>query len=156
MIRVDSQEFCNLVQYYVAYHKMQPLSAKVYALIIYDHNRVGITFDDLLTTFNCSKSSLSDSINELLRIGYVIGFSIDKSRKRYFISNDNYLENHLGFLNKMLQTEYEVLGRIIDSQRQTLNQRNKIIKRSKIYHKMLSYSLKHINGAIKKIKSIEK
>jgi len=76
---------------------MQPSAARIGALLLVS-NKVELTFDEIRTTLNLSKSATSNGINLLLtarRIEYV---TKNGDRKRYFRSKietwkDSFLEN---------------------------------------------------------------
>ena len=65
-IKIEPEIYQELIEFYGTLFNLPPLSAKIYAYLIFDFDKKGHTFDELLEVFCASKSSISSSINFLL------------------------------------------------------------------------------------------
>lgn len=80
-------------------HQLSPLGAKIYALLIIADEEL-YTFDDIVELTKASKSSVSNQLNELLDRNKILFETKTDSRKRFFKTNQNYI-------NEMLRKELE-------------------------------------------------
>lgn len=76
--------FKEVATHYEVFYKLPPLTARIYALLVFNNCKEGLTFDDVLETFQASKSSVSHSINSLIELNFIEQFKKDCERKRYF------------------------------------------------------------------------
>jgi len=76
--------FKEVATHYEVFYKLPPLTARIYALFVFNNCKEGLTFDDVLETFQASKSSVSYSINSLIELNFIEQFKKDCVRKRYF------------------------------------------------------------------------
>lgn len=82
-----------------------PLTSKIYAYLVLDTNREGVTFDELVEVFNVSKSSVSNSLNFLYKIKQIEYYTRIGDRKRiYQVSQGNFLYR-LENVKEMLKQE---------------------------------------------------
>ena len=58
-LKIEPEIFQDLIDFYGTLFDLPPLSAKIYAYLVFDFEKRGLTFDDLLETFCASKSSIS-------------------------------------------------------------------------------------------------
>lgn len=73
-----------------------PLAARIYSSLILTEED-GLTFEECITKREASKSSISTSLNLLLKMGLIAYFTKPGDRKRYF----NLSEKNSFFLNKL-------------------------------------------------------
>lgn len=75
------EEFAN---HFHETNKLPPLTSKVFAFILVDKNVEGYTFDELVSIFNVSKSSMSSSLNLLIKYDFIGQYNkIDERKRRY-------------------------------------------------------------------------
>ena len=65
-------------------HSISPLTGKVWATLIIEGKNNGITFDYLVEKLQASKSSISTSLNLLLKADKIYYSTISGDRKKYF------------------------------------------------------------------------
>lgn len=73
--------------YFESQYNLPPLAARIYAHLILTEED-GITFEDCQIKRKASKSSISTSLNLLLKIGMITYFTKSGDRKRYFKTGD--------------------------------------------------------------------
>ncbi len=113
--------FKEVCTHYETYYELQPLTARLYALFVLNNCKEGFTFDELLETFQVSKSSISHSINSLIEMNFIEQIKKENERKRYFRANQRF------FLLR-LESVYE-----------------RLIKENEINEKLRAYRKKHNN-----------
>jgi|SRR5690554_649120 len=113
--------FKEVCTHYETYYKLQPLTARLYALFVLNNCREGFTFEELLEIFQASKSSISHSINSLIEMNFIEQIKKENERKRYFRANQRF------FLLR-LESVYE-----------------RLIKENEINEKLRAYREKHNN-----------
>lgn len=100
--------FKELVTHYEQFYKLQPLTARIYALLILNNCSKGLSFENLLDTLVVSKSSVSHSIKTLLDLNFIEQFKLDNERKRYFRIHKNFFLMRLEEVNTRLIREKEI------------------------------------------------
>lgn len=91
------------------YH-LPPLASRIYSILIlngYD----GMTFEQLMEQTEASKSSVSTSINLLMRANKVEYFTKSGDRKRYFRNRKNHLKLRLGNYKSLIEREIDLFGK---------------------------------------------
>src|SRR5690606_42135702 len=83
--------FKEIVDHYTVYYHLQPLTAKIYALLVFNNCQNGLTFDDLVEIFEVSKSSVSHSVNTLIEMNFIKQLKRKNERKRFFRINRKHL-----------------------------------------------------------------
>lgn len=91
-------------------HKVPPLAARIYAILILTA-RDGLTFEDFLERTEASKSSVSTSLNLLLSMGIISYFTKHGDRRRFFtIKRDkNYFLTKVKENLKRLEAEKNII-----------------------------------------------
>ena len=91
--------------------KLSPLAARIYTLLILSSNE-GLTFDEIKTLIQASKSSISININVLLQLDFINFYTKTGDRKRYFriakYSSLTSLEYYLQDINKEMDLVVEI------------------------------------------------
>jgi len=100
--------FKELVFHYEQFYKLQPLTARIYALLILNNCSKGLSFENLHETLEVSKSSVSHSINTLLDLNFIEQFKLNNERKRYFRIHKNFFLMRLEEVNVRLIREKEI------------------------------------------------
>lgn len=89
-IEIDEKIFQDAVKFYGTIFNIPPLASKIYAYLLFDFERAGITFDEFVEVLSASKSSVSTSISLLLNSELIVDHNKMDERKRYFFINDEY------------------------------------------------------------------
>lgn len=144
----NEQLFCRMVKYYTKIFNLPPLAAKIYSYLIFDVERKGKTFDELVDVFSASKSSVSTSLNLLLSNKLINDQNKLDERKRYFMINHNLFKVRLMEIVDLLQEELYIINElekyIVDS---TENDR----KKSEIYKDLLNKNIYNIISSLTKL-----
>lgn len=104
--------FKEVSAHYEKYHKMQPLTAKIYALLVFNNCTEGLTFDDFVELLQASKSSVSHSLNVLIEMNFIEQHKKENERKRYFRINQNLFLKRLEDVQERLREEKKVYSKI--------------------------------------------
>lgn len=91
---------------------MQPLTARLYALLVFNNCPNGLSFDDLLETLQSSKSSISHSLNTLIEMNFIEQYKKENERKRYFRINKNLFLKRLDDVKERLTEEKKIYSKI--------------------------------------------
>lgn len=89
-LEIDDNIFQNMVKFYGEIYSLSPLSAKIYAYLLFDFEKKGLTFDELVKDFCASKSSVSTSLQQLIKAELINDISKMDERKRHFVINQDY------------------------------------------------------------------
>ena len=92
MIEIDKEIFREMVKFYGEAFHLPPLAAKIYAYLIFDFDRKGVSFDEFVDIFAASKSSVSSNLNLLLNLNIIKDFNKIDERKRFFVMNEKYMK----------------------------------------------------------------
>ncbi len=98
--------------HYERFHKMQPLTARLYACLVFNNCAEGLSFDDLLEIFQSSKSSISHSLNTLIEMNFIEQYKKENERKRYFRINRNLFLKRLEDVKERLTEEKRIYTKI--------------------------------------------
>src|SRR5690606_16750451 len=109
-IKIDEKIFQDAVKFYGTVFNIPPLASKIYAYLIFDFDKVGITFDEFVEVFSASKSSVSTSITLLLNAQLIVDHSKMDERRRYFFINDGYKKIRFEKIVQKMQDELKLLG----------------------------------------------
>lgn len=148
MLHIDEEIFQDMVRFYGETFNLPPLSAKIYSYLIFDFERKGICFDDFVSIFSASKSSVSSNLNILLNAELIKDFNTINERRRLFVINDNYITIRFSaIINKMKQ---ELL--ILDNLQKFRGCPNEDdVKRFQIYRQLLNKNIQTIEETLDKI-----
>lgn len=128
-------------------HQLSPLGAKIYALLI-TADQKSYTFDEMVALTNSSKSSVSTQLKELLDRNKIVFENKDDSRKRFFKTNQHYV-------NDMLQSEYQDASKHTDILSQLIHYK-KDNQLAKILLEYYQHTQCNIEATLKKINQIQK
>ncbi len=113
--------FKDVAEHFEQFYRLPPLTARIYALLIFNNCAEGLTFEDLLDTFCASKSSISHSISLLTDMGFIEQYKKENERKRYFRVNKNLFLLRLREVQKMLTREAEINKRLREYRKSQTN-----------------------------------
>lgn len=147
-LEINKDIFCEMVKFYGDTLDLPPLSAKIYAYLIFDFERKGICFDEFIEVFSASKSSVSSNLNLLLNSKLIKDFNIINERKRFFGINENYINIRFEeIINKMKQ-EISILDQLNEFRKSKDEEQ---IQRFEIYKSLLNKNIKNIEETLHKI-----
>lgn len=108
-IEIDEKIFQDAVKFYGTVFNLPPLASKIYAYLLFDYEKVGITFDEFVEVLSASKSSVSTSISLLLSSQLIIDHNKMDERKRYFFINDEYKKIRFEKIVQKMKDELKLL-----------------------------------------------
>lgn len=111
-IEIDEKIFQDAVKFYSTVLNLPPLASKIYSYLIFDFEKVGITFDEFVEVFSASKSSVSTNISLLLNSQLIIDVNKMDERKRYFFANDDYKKIRFEKIVQKMQDELKLLDEL--------------------------------------------
>ncbi|WP_299177077.1 transcriptional regulator [uncultured Chryseobacterium sp.] len=147
-IKIDEKIFQDAVKFYGTVFNIPPLASKIYAYLIFDFDKVGITFDEFVEVFSASKSSVSTSITLLLNAQLIVDHSKMDERRRYFFINDGYKKIRFEKIVQKMQDELKLLG---DLDRFRKVQDEEYQEKMEEYKSLLNKSIKNIQESLNKL-----
>ncbi len=108
-IEIDEKIFQDAVKFYGTVFSLPPLASKIYSYLLFDYEKVGITFDEFVEVLSASKSSVSTSISLLLNAQLIVDHNKMDERKRYFFINDEYKKIRFEKIVQKMQDELKLL-----------------------------------------------
>jgi len=108
-IEIDEKIFQDAVKFYGTVFSLPPLASKIYSYLLFDYEKVGITFDEFVEVLAASKSSVSTSISLLLNAQLIVDHNKMDERKRYFFINDEYKKIRFEKIVQKMQDELKLL-----------------------------------------------
>lgn len=78
-------------------HHLPPLASRILGNLIMDSCKTGLTFEDLVERMSASKSTVSTSLNLLLKTNNITYYTVSGDRKKYFKPSpfSNRLQNYI-------------------------------------------------------------
>lgn len=73
---------------------LPPLTANIFTLMMFDFEKEGITFEEILDATCASKSSVSNALNRLLQSNHIEFTNKLNERKRYYRVNQDVFKIH--------------------------------------------------------------
>ena len=147
-LNIDRNIFCSMTRLYSQIFNLPPLAAKIYSYLIFDFDRKGLTFDDLVEIFSASKSSISTNINLLLANELIIDVSKLDERKRYFTINNDYVKLRFNEILDKLKEEQNILLSL-ESFNRKVSDEAKI--RMDVHKELLEKNIKNIEDSLSKL-----
>ncbi|MGC4129338.1 MAG: transcriptional regulator [Bergeyella sp.] len=147
-LSIDEKIFCNIARLYGKTFFLPPLAAKIYAYMVFDFERKGLSFDDLVETFGASKSSVSTSLNLLLSNKLITDINKLEERRRYFIINEDFVKIRFEEILGRLREEVEIIEQLEGFNPQSTET---LKKRNKIHKSMLKNNIKTIEESLTKL-----
>ena len=108
-IEIDEKIFQDAVKFYGTIFNLPPLASKIYAYLLFDYEKAGITFDEFVEVLSASKSSVSTSISLLLNAELIVDHNKMDERKRYFFTNEEYKRIRFEKIVQKMQDELKLL-----------------------------------------------
>lgn len=149
-LNLEPKIYQELIDFYGTLFNLPPLSAKVYAFLIFDFEKKGFAFDDLVDTFCASKSSISSSINFLLSNNLIKTINKIDERKRYFVINDDFVKIRFEEIANRMKQEIKILDQLNKFKTEQLADGN-LSERYYIYKSLLEKNIDNIEDTLQKL-----
>ena len=108
-IYLDDKIFQDAVRFYGTVFSIPPLASKIYAYLLFDFKKEGVTFEEFVHVFNASKSSVSTSLVLLLNAELIVDLNKIDERKRFFYINDEFKRIRFEKIVQKMQDELKLL-----------------------------------------------
>lgn len=119
-IKKEKEELIEMfgIHFETLYH-FPPLASRILGVLIVDSCNKGMTFEDLVERMLASKSSVSTSLNLLLKIGKITYYTLPGDRKKYFKPSpfSERLDNYL----KMIDFEKKIIDKMVSYREKTIS-----------------------------------
>ncbi|MCD1117252.1 transcriptional regulator [Chryseobacterium turcicum] len=147
-LKVDEKIFQDAVKFYSTVFNLPPLASKIYSYLIFDFDKVGITFDEFVEVFSASKSSVSTSLNLLINSELIIDVNKMDERKRYFFANDDYKKIRFEKIVQKMQDELVLLENLKNFRK---TEHKDDDERVEVYKALLNKSISNIQESLNKL-----
>jgi DNA-binding transcriptional regulator GbsR (MarR family) len=147
-IEIDEKIFQDAVKFYGTIFNVPPLASKIYAYLLFDYEKVGITFDEFVEVLSASKSSVSTSISLLLKAQLIVDHNKMDERKRYFFINDEYKKIRFEKIVQKMQDELKLLD---DLDQFKKNHDNVYNEKMEAYKALLNKNILNIQESLNKL-----
>lgn len=156
MKNLKKELLIDFSDYYILNHNLSPLTAKIYSYILLSCRKEGVTFEELVSTFCASKSSVSNSLNLLSKLKYIDHFSkIDERKRHYKVSPDSLLVR-LEKVQNMLTNEKSLSERLKTYRIEELGMNDEIsISKTNVYIQYLENALREISMTINQLNELK-
>lgn len=144
------QDFCA---HHEAVYNFSPLTAQIYTYIMFNNNREGVTFDELIDRLHASKSSVSTSLNLLISNHQIEYFTKIEERKRFFRLNSQHITNRLELIRTILVKEHNLITQLKDLVGEGVIKTNNCQVKMSLYVDHLEKSEQHLSNTINKLNS---
>jgi DNA-binding transcriptional regulator GbsR (MarR family) len=152
-----NEELVDLFQDYCAHHEavyhFSPLTAQIYTYIMFNNNRDGVTFDEIVERLHASKSSVSTSLNLLISNNQIEHFNKIDERKRFFRLNPNFIIIRLQLIRDMLDREQALSQKMQNFLKNGEINASNCQTKMDIYINHLSTSKEQLKETIEQLKS---
>ncbi|RZJ62280.1 MAG: hypothetical protein EOO45_22630 [Flavobacterium sp.] len=111
-IKKEKEELIEMFGiHFERFHNLPPLGSRIFATLILDCCKNGITFEDLVERMGASKSSVSTNINLLLKLNKIVYYTLPGDRKKYFKPSP-FSERFSNYM-KMIEFEKVILDKML-------------------------------------------
>ncbi len=111
-MKIDKEIFREMVKFYGEAFHLPPLAAKIYSYLIFDFERKGVCFDEVVEIFAASKSSVSSNLNLLLNLNIITDFNKIDERKRFFVMNEKYMKIRFEEIIDKMERELSIINKL--------------------------------------------
>ena len=147
-LEVDEKIFQDAVKFYGTVLNLPPLASKIYSYLIFDFDKVGITFDEFVEVFSASKSSISTNLNLLINSELIIDVNKMDERKRYFFANDDYKKIRFEKIVQKMQDELKLLDDLKNFRK---TEHKEDDERIEVYKSLLNKNIVNIQESLNKL-----
>lgn len=152
-LEIDDQIFHKLVHFSSTHYHLTPLAAKIYAYLTFDFEMNGVTFEELVDDLKASKSSVSCSLDLLLKGNHITVLNKIDERKRFFILNPDYVKIRFSKLIDRLEKEVDILEdlRIFKETKTHQCKNTSYITKLDVYIDLLKISVSRFKKTLEKL-----
>ena len=100
-------------------HHLPPLASRILGHLIIDGCKTGLTFEDVVERMAASKSSVSTSLNLLLKTGKITYYTVSGDRKKYFKPSP--FSNRLKMYLEMIDLEKKIIDKMTSYREKTIS-----------------------------------
>lgn len=147
-LEIDEKIFQDAVKFYGTVLNLPPLASKIYSYLIFDFDKVGITFDEFVEVFSASKSSVSTSLVLLLNAELILDINKMDERKRYFFANDDYKRIRFEKIVQKMQDELKLLDDLKNFRKAEHKEAD---ERIEVYKALLNKNIINIQESLNKL-----
>lgn len=147
-LEVDEKIFQDAVKFYGTVLNLPPLASKIYSYLIFDFDKVGITFDEFVEVFSASKSSVSTNLNLLISSELIIDVNKMDERKRYFFANNDYKKIRFEKIVQKMQDELKLLDDLKNFRK---TEHKEDDERIEVYKALLNKNITNIQESLNKL-----
>lgn len=152
-IVTDPALFEEMTAHFVEHLKLPPLGARIYAYMLFDFKREGVSFDELVENLQASKSSVSNTLNMLVQQKHVTIFNKLQDRKRYYRMNLENTEQRYQNVVNYLSVELEIISKL-QIHKASLNiQNEQYDNKIEAYKKLLGEIISMLNQVLNNLRS---
>jgi DNA-binding transcriptional regulator GbsR (MarR family) len=152
-LEIDEQIFHKLVNFSSKNYQLPPLAAKIYAYLTFDFEMNGVTFEELVDDLKASKSSVSCSLDLLLKSKHITVLNKIDERKRFFILNPEYIKIRFGGIIERLEREVDILDdlHVLIESKNSEKKSNSYINKMDIYTDLLKSNITRFTKTLEKL-----
>lgn len=152
-LEIDELIYHKLVNFSATHYHLTPLAAKIYAYLTFDFEMNGITFEELVDDLKASKSSVSNSIDLLLKGNHIAVLNKIDERKRFFILNPDYVKIRFSRMIERLENEVDILEDLksFNQLKTDCCKSNLYLKKLDIYTDLLKTNITRFNKTLEKL-----
>nr|WP_315028015.1 transcriptional regulator [uncultured Chryseobacterium sp.] len=147
-IEIDEKIFQDAVKFYGTVFSLPPLASKIYSYLLFDYEKVGITFDEFVEVLSASKSSVSTNISLLLNAELIVDHNKMDERKRYFFINDEYKKIRFEKIVRKMKDELKLLDDLNNFKKNNDDGYNERIDN---YKALLNKNIQNIQESLNKL-----
>lgn len=142
--------------HFETFHNLPPLGSRIFATLILDCTRTGITFEDIVERMGASKSSVSTNLNMLLKLNKISYYTLPGDRKKYFRPSQ-FSERFSNYM-KMVELEKIMIDRMLAYREKTAACQAELgdLEKVKAYKEHVLQMEALLTATIEKFKEIEK
>ncbi len=100
-------------------HHLPPLASRILGNLIIDGYKTGLTFEELVERMSASKSTVSTSLNLLLKTEKITYYTICGDRKKYYKPSP--LSTRLEHYLKMIDLEKNIIEKMFNYRKKTIS-----------------------------------
>ncbi|MCZ2083513.1 MULTISPECIES: transcriptional regulator [unclassified Kaistella] len=144
-MKIDKEIFRDMVKFYGDVLHLPPLAAKIYSYLIFDFDRNGVSFDEVVEIFSASKSAVSSNLNLLLNLNIITDFNKIDERKRFFVMNEKYMKIRFEEIIEKMESELSILNKLKDF-RNTIDE--EALRKFTVYADLFEKNISNIKETI--------
>ena len=150
-IEIDEEIFQDAVKFCSTMFNLPPLASKIYSYLIFDFEKVGITFDEFVDVFAASKSSVSTNIKLLLNAQLIIDVNKIDERKRYFYTNSEYKKIRFEKIVQKMQDELDLIENLRKFRKMKKVDDKDFEDKMEVYKSLLNKNIVNIQESLNKL-----